>query len=197
MTDSESHEETPESEPVALPEGKRVDGRVGCAVIFGIGLLSIGAAWYIMKRKAAMQLDATAELAQLVAAAESAEGTPALRSLGCSHAAVIPMETLGNIAQRLEDVRAQKEKREPEAIFLGTERAAIVCATGNTNAGAPITCRDVALAFSGVVKNAALPFVVVVENGDKTACTEEFGGDADKMKPLDPLAIPPLFSASD
>ena len=189
--------EAPQEEVVpALPEGKRIDGRLGCAGIFVIGLLSMAAAWYIMKRKSAMQLDATVELAQLVQAAESADGTSALRTLGCKHAAVVPMEALGNIAQRLENARAEKEKREPTAIFLGTDRAAIVCATPNPAGAQPvasIACKDVAVTFSGAVKNAALPFVVVVEKGDTVACTEEFSGDAEKMKPLEPLAIPPLF----
>jgi hypothetical protein len=186
--------EAPEEEVLpALPEGKRIDGRLGCAAIFLLGLLSMVAAWYIMKRKSAMQLDATTELAQLARAAESADGTSALRALGCKHAAVVPMEALGNIAQRLENARAEKEKRDPDAIFLGTDRAAIVCAESSAAGAPPIACKDVAVAFSGAVKNAALPFVVVVEKGDTVACTEEFSGDAEKMKQIDALAIPPLF----
>jgi len=190
--------EAPQEEVLpALPEGKRIDGRLGCAAIFVIGLLSMAAAWYIMKRKSAMQLDATTELAQLATAAESADGTPALRALGCNHAAVVPMEALGNIAQRLENARAEKEKREPKAIFLGTDRAAIICATSSAARAQPIACKDVAVTFSGAVKNAALPFVVVVQKGDTVACTEEFAGDPEKMKPLEPLAIPPLFPDGD
>jgi hypothetical protein len=188
-------QEDGESLPEAPPATGRIDGKLGCAIVFAIGLASMFGAFYIMRRKAATQLDAAAELAELVKAAEQAEGTGALRGLGCSRAAILPMESVGSVAQRLENARAEKEKREPKMVDVGTDRAAVVCAA--SGASAVPTCKDVAVAFAGAVKNAALPFVVVVEVGEKPSCTEEYGGDPEKMKPASTLDLPPIFPASE
>jgi len=107
---------------------------------------------------------------------------------------VLPTETLREVGQRLENERAEKEKREPKGVDLGTERAAVVCASA---AKSPPSCKDVALAYKGAVKNAAIPFVTMVEGPDGPLCTEEYAGNPDAMKKVGPLLLPAIFPAAD
>jgi hypothetical protein len=181
-----------EGEVVARPEGKRIDGRMGCLVTLIVGVACVALAWGIMRFRSRAQLDASAEFAEIVRLAENADGTDALRDAGCDQAAVLPMDALRGIAQRLEDDRAAKEKRTPKSISLGTDRVGIIC-------GAPhprdpsLTCEKAGLAFAGAVKNVMLPFVVIVEEQGAAVCTQEYAGP-ESMKDREPLEIPPLFS---
>ncbi len=186
-------DETIQPDEAPLPS-RKVDGRLGCALVFAIGLASMAGAFYIMKRKEATQLDAATELARIVEASDSAEGADAVRSHGCARAAVLPMETLAAVAQRLEDARAPTEKREPKVVDLGTDRTVIVCSAPPKTAP---SCRDVAVTFASAVKNAALPFVVVVMNGDAVGCSEEYAGNPDKMSSTETLDLPPIFPATE
>lgn len=182
-----------EGAPVALPEGKRFDGKLGCLVTLVVGVACVVAAWGIMRVRSAANLDAAAEFAEVVRRAENADGADALRDAGCEQAAVVPMDALRGIAQRLEDDRAAKEKRTPNIIRLGTERVGVVC--GSTKPLESLDCAKVGEVFAGAIKNVVLPFVVIVEQRGVAVCTQEYTGDPAAMKDKEPLDLPPLFSA--
>jgi hypothetical protein len=179
-----------EGDHVALPEGKRFDGKLGCAITLVAGIACVGAAWAIMRVRSAAQLDAGAELAELVRQAESADGAESLRDAGCDHAAVIPMDALRNIAQHLENNRAANEKREATPIDFGTSRIAVVCGTAKPGA---IDCAKVSTTFAGAIKNVVLPFIAIVETEKGPLCTAEYSGDPDALSDKKTFAIPPLF----
>lgn len=183
-----------EGDAVAMPEGKRFDGKLGCLVTLIVGVACVVLAWGIMRIRTAANLDAASELAEVVRRAESADGTEAMRDAGCEQAAALPTDALRGIAQRLEDHRAAKEKREPKQIDLGTtDRVAIVCGHDKP-VEAGMTCAKAAEAFASSIKNVVLPFIVVVEARGVASCTQEFAGDPSAMKDMQALAIPPLFS---
>lgn len=181
-----------EGDAVAQPPGRRFDGRMGCLVTLVIGIACVAAAWAIMRFRSRAQLDAATEFAEIVRLAENADGAEAVRDAGCDQAAVLPMDTLRGIAQRLEDDRASKEKREPRPIALGADRVGVVCGAPSPR-DAELTCAKVGVAFAGAIKNVVLPFVVVVEERGKTVCTQEYTGDPATTKDRPPLEIPPLF----
>lgn len=181
-----------EGEAVTQPDGKRFDGRMGCLVTLVVGIACVALAWGIMRLRSRAQLDASAEFAEIVRLAENADGAEAVRDAGCDQAAVLPMDALRGIAQRLEDDRAAREKREPKPIALGADRVSVVCGAPSPR-DAALTCGKVGAAFAGAIKNVVLPFVVVVEEKGKTVCTQEYAGDPTAMKDRDPLEIPPLF----
>jgi len=183
-----------EGEPVAKPEGKRFDGKLGCLITLIVGIACVALAWAIMRFRTSANLDAAAELAQVVMQAENADGTEAMRDAGCEHAAALPTDALRGIAQRLEDDRAAKEKREAKQINLGTtDRVAIVCGHDEP-AKAGMTCAKAAQAFAASIKNVVLPIIVIVEAHGVASCTQEYTGDPEAMKDLEALAIPSLFS---
>jgi hypothetical protein len=174
------------------PAGPRVDGKLGCLLTFLVGAATMALALVLLWRKAATQLDATTELAQIVSVAEQAEGTPALVAAGCERAAVFPIDSLQHIVQRLENARAKKENREPKDVRIGAYRSAVVCASSKKDGP---SCKDVALAFRGGVKNAAVPFVTVVESHGGPTCIEAFDGDPDRMKAVTDVSVPAIFPA--
>lgn len=178
-----------EGDAVAYPDGKRLDGKLGCLVTLVVGIACVAGAWVIMRVRSATQLDAAGQFASVIQQAENADGADALRDAGCDQAAVLPLEALRGIAQYLEDDRAAKEKREPKQIEVGAERMAVVCESS------VLGCAKAGEVFATSIKNVALPFVVVVEWKGKPTCTESYAGDPNATTPREALAIPPIFSA--
>lgn len=175
------------------PPHRGIEGKKGgCLIVFFgsmvLGGASIGLSYLILQARNAPVLEATTELADIMKAAEAAPGTKELRDLGCDRAGVFELPALKTLAQRLEDVRAKKEKRGPKAIDLGSERSVVACTMQRQ---ATPTCEDVAKKYVGATKPGGT-FTVSIVNLNGEVCAEDYREDGTRMGPAKSPNLPPL-----
>jgi hypothetical protein len=167
----------------------RIDGRLGCLITFGVGLLCLGLAWWLFQRKSGGRIEEASQLATIIESAERAPGANAARQAGCLRAAIIETEPLQALAQRLEDARARKERRAAEAISIGTNQSVLICLAPPQDTP---SCETVARAFAHEARTGS-GFVVAIRSPNGPACSTEFTKDGELVRDVPDLKLPPVF----
>jgi hypothetical protein len=180
--------------PLVPPPGT-MEGRKGCllAILLGVvfGLGSVGLGYLSFRYKTGAVLEASEELAGVIAEAEKQPGAAALRTRGCDAAGVIGAVDLRTIGQKLEDARAKKEKRAAKQVDVGPDERVVYCAVKGSRAP---SCAELAQLYVAEARPEK-GFVVTSRTPMVELCAEGFDAKGASLGAVPTPKLPQLVEA--